>query len=235
MDRQAIGESRGIATQVEQAHDRARFVVATVDPLYQDRLEHLGYLGIGNGRFATVWFPYSSRIPGYYKRFAASIEQMVLQSARLVPVPWEKALLEFLRRVEATEIKWWLYGSGALAVRGLDIEPGDIDVNVSDSALAGRIFDDLLVTPVLEMQGWVAKHTGRAFYGAILEWLSEPLAENADVSEPHEQGPFVADQLETLQWRDHCVYVPPLSAQLRTSESRGLSDRADLIRSAMPR
>jgi len=136
---------------------------------------------------------------------------------------------------EATELKWRLYGSGALAVRGLDIEPGDIDVNVSDSALAGRIFDDLLITPVLEMRGWVAKHAGRAFYGAILEWLSEPLAENDDVSEPHEQGPFVADQLETLQWRGHCVHVPPLSAQLRTIESRGWSDRADLIRSAMPR
>jgi len=36
----------------------------------------------------------------------------------------------------------------ALAVRGVAIEPGDIDVHVSDSSLAGLLFDDLLVTPV---------------------------------------------------------------------------------------
>ena len=137
------------------------------------------------------------------------------------------------RRVEGTELRWWLYGSGALAVRGLDIEPGDIDINVNDSSLAERIFADLLITPVLEMQGWVAEHTGRAFHGAIVEWLSNPHAENDDASAPHEQGPFVADQLETVQWHGHRIYVPPLSAQLRTCELRGLSKRVDLIRSAI--
>ncbi len=78
---------------------------------------------------------------------------MVLQSARLERVPWEEALLEFLRRVDGTPLQWWLYGSGALAVRGLAIEPADIDIHVSDAALTGRIFDDVLVTPVERMHG----------------------------------------------------------------------------------
>jgi len=66
--------------------------------------------------------------------------------------------------------------------------------------------------------GWVAKHTGRAFGHAIIEWLSEPHAEYDDPSAPHEQGPFIAEHLQTVQWRGHRVYVPPLRAQLRVCE-----------------
>jgi hypothetical protein len=83
---------RELSTQLERRGESARFVVATLDPLYQDRLEHLGYLSIGNDRFATRWFRYSSSVPRYYERFAGSIERMVvLQSACLVQIPWKDA------------------------------------------------------------------------------------------------------------------------------------------------
>jgi hypothetical protein len=174
-------------------------------------------------------------VPGYYARFAASIEQMVLQSARLVAVPWERALLEFLRRTEGSALRWWLYGSAALAVRGIEVRPGDIDVNVSDAYLAGELFDDLLVTPVEELDRWVAKRVGRAFCGAIIEWSSEPHPELDDPANPHEQGPYIADVLEIVEWRGHSLRVPPLSAQLVTCERRGLTDRVKLIRAATRR
>lgn len=226
---------RQLQTSVEERGGHARFIVATEDPLAQDRLVHMGYLAIGNERFATRWFPPSANVRRYYDRFAASIEQMVLHSARLVPVPWEEALREVLHRVENTDLQWWIYGSAALALRGLPIEPGDIDIHVSDAAQTGRIFDDLLVTPVERMNGWVAMYTGRAFCHATIEWLSEPHAKHDTRSAPHEQGPFVADHIETVQWREHVVRVPPLSAQLRVCERRGLTARADLIRSVMRR
>jgi hypothetical protein len=68
---------RELVTQIETGGDSARFVVATRDPIYQDRLEHLGYLGIGDDRFATRWFRHSPSVPRHYGHFAASIEQMV--------------------------------------------------------------------------------------------------------------------------------------------------------------
>ena len=88
--------------------------------------------------------------------------------ARSRAVPWDIALLEFLARVEGSALTWWLYGSGALAARGLPIEPRDVDVHVDDAQLAGRLFDDLLVTPVERLDGWVARHVGRAFAGAVV-------------------------------------------------------------------
>ena len=224
---------RELTTEIERAGERARFVVGASDRLYQDRLEHLGYLGIGDDRFATRWFRDSLSIPRYYERLAAAIERMVLQSARLVRIPWEEALLELLRRIEGSGLDWWLYGSTALAVRGIEIEPGDIDVNVSDAHLAGCIFDGLLVTPVEELEGWAAKRLGRAFHEAIIEWLSEPHPENDDPAHPCEYGPHVAHRLETVEWRGRRLRVPPLAVQLATCERRGLRDRVQLIRAAL--
>lgn len=225
-----MNEPGHLPAEIEREGDRARFVVMTSDRLYQERLEHLGYPAVRDARFATVWFPWSPSVSAYYERFAASIEGIVLQSARLIPVPWEDALLTFITRARGSDLRWWLYGSAALAVRGFDVEPGDIDINVSDATLAGRIFNDLMVTPTLEMEGWAARRTGRAFDKAIIEWLSEPHPELDDPGAPHEQGPYIASQLETVEWRGHLVHVPPVDAQLRVCEARGLQERADLIR-----
>lgn len=113
---------------------------------------------------------------------------MVLQSARLVAVPWEAALLEFLQRVDGRDLTWWLYGSAALAVRGVEILPGDIDLSVSDAYLAGELCDDILVTPVEELDGWVARCVARAFCHATIEWLSEPDTGIDDPGDLRERG-----------------------------------------------
>jgi hypothetical protein len=130
---------------------------------------------------------------------------------------------------------WWLHGSAALATRGIAVEPGDVDLHVGDPFAASRLFDDLLVTPVERLEGWAAAYVGRAFHGAIVEWLAAPHAALDDPADPHEQGPFVADRIKTVRWRGHDVPVPPLSAQLRSCERRGLSERAALIRAATER
>jgi hypothetical protein len=90
-----------------------------------------------------------------------------------------------------------------------------------------------MITPVEALDGWVAKRVGRAFCGAIVEWLSEPNAEIDDARNPHEQGPHVADLLETVEWRGYRIRVPPLTVQLASCERRGLTDRAKLIHAAM--
>jgi hypothetical protein len=222
-----------LQTELERVPGRARFVIQTSDVVGQDRLEHLGYTREGTDRFATMWFADSPAVPGSFGRFSNSIEQMVLQSARLVPVPWDQALTTFLRRADGSGLRWWIYGSAALAVRGLPVAPGDVDINVSDAYRAAEIFDGLLVTPVTEMEGAFATRFCRAFDGAIFEWISDPRRELDDPSRPHEQGPLIADRIETVTWRGRSVHVPPLSAQLAVSELRGLKERAEVIRAAL--
>jgi hypothetical protein len=222
-----------LTTSVEERCGTVRFVVATADQQTRELLASMGYLPADEERSVTRWFARSPAVYRYYERFAASVEQMVLQKAGRVAVPWETGLLQFLRRVRGTRLSWWLYGSGALAVRGLPIQPRDIDVRVDDAAFAGHLCDDLLVTPVERLDGWVAKYVGRAFCHAIIEWLSEPHTELDDRAAPSEQGVFIEPHLEVVRWRGHDVRVPPLWAQLSVAEQRGLTDRAALIRSAI--
>lgn len=151
-----------LTTSLETAGTDARFVVSCADPAARAELQHLGYAGVDESRFATPWFTQTAETEAMFRRFSAAIGPMVEQSAGRAHVPWERVLETFLDRAAGSGLDWWVYGSTALALRGLDVHPGDVDVNVDDAHLAGRLFDDLLVTPVLELEGWVASYAGRA-------------------------------------------------------------------------
>jgi hypothetical protein len=134
-------------------------------------------------------------------------------------------------RTADSGLRWWLYGSAALAVRGIDIEPGDLDLAVDDPWLVGALLDDLLVEPVTVLDKWVADIGGRAFHGALIEWLAG--AHPTGLTPPSEQEPAAGAQLEIIPWRGRRVPVPRLEIQLAVAERRGLTERIELIRRAM--
>jgi hypothetical protein len=223
-----VANGTTVATALRLERERAQYVVTTSDPTFKERIVHMGWQPSGDDTFVrrVAATTDSERI---YKNFKLHLEEMLLQSARMSRVPWEDALAEFLRRQSGTGLQWWLYGSGALAVRGLDVDPGDLDFAVDDAFHAGAILDDLLVEPVRILPNWVARSGGRAFYGTLIEFLADARPE----FEPHEQGMAARARLETVSWRGWEVRVPPLDLQLTIALRRGLADRAAMIREAM--
>jgi hypothetical protein len=219
-----------LATILRVVDGAAHFVVTTRDPICQERILHMGWQPAGDNSYVRK-LSASSNVTHIHENFARHLKEMVLQSARLRPVPWDVALEEFVARVAGTGLDWWLYGSAALAVRGMDIVPGDLDFAVDDAHHAGRIFNDLLVEPVTGPLDWVAEWIGRAFYGALFEWSARPAP--AVEAAPNEFGGWAADRLETIAWRGHGVRVPRLDVQLAVARQRGLTDRAAMIRHVM--
>lgn len=207
------------------------FIVRTDVSVYQARLPKMGWQPVGEPGSFTRRLDDASDIEAIFGRFTQHIETMIRQNARLEPPDWETGLAELADRVEGSGLRWWLYGSGALAARGLAIQPGDLDVHVSDAALAGRLMADLLIEPVTRMHGWVADAGGRAYAGIIIEWLSG--AHPTGTDPPHEQEETAAAHLELVPWRGRRVLVPSLEIQLATAERRELADRAAMIRRAM--
>jgi hypothetical protein len=161
-----------LATTLRVIEGAAHFMVTTQDPICQERIVHMGWQPEGDNVYVRK-LSASIDITRIHENFRRHLKEMVLQSARLRPVPWDAALEEFLARVEGTSLYWWLYGSAALAVRGLDIAPRDLDFAVDDAHHAGRIFNDLLVEPVTGPLDWVAQWIGRAFHGALFEWSAQ--------------------------------------------------------------
>jgi hypothetical protein len=226
--RQLLKPTPDLWTSVTVRGNKAVYGVLTTNVLYQERLEHMGFAPAGEGKFIRS-LSADGEVLQTHANFAQHLEEMLLQSARLRHVGWEETLDLFISRVNNTPLHWFLYGSGALAVRGIDVDPGDLDFCVSDAQLAGYIFKDLLVEPVTKMNGWVADYGGRAFSGCLFEWIAGVHSE-VDEPLPHEQGLAAAQRIESVRWHEHKIFVAPLDLQLAVTERRGLTDRAMKIR-----
>lgn len=155
------------------------------------------------------------------RRFEAYAERMVNQAARLDPVPWRAALETVLERTEPGD--WWLVGSAALAVRGVPVEPRDIDL-VSDAEGCARLaaaLEDLLVEPLVD-GGPLGERWFRAFARARVECVGGVHASHDDPV-PSDFGPAAAARLTTIRWRGWTLRVPPLELQLASRQRRGLA------------
>jgi len=197
--------------------DPAAFIYADVEPQYHDIVMGLYYQPSDEG-FAKHFPANTPHLPEIYQRFALHAEEMVLQTAYERPVPWKEALEAFAEVAESGGIRWRLAGSAALAIRGIDVLPRDLDL-VTDNAGAqklGDLLSDYLVEPVLSTSGWVANWFGRAFLHMRVEWIGV-------------DDPYAAEGLETVYWRGEPIQAPSLEMQLEEDRQRGLTERVEKI------
>jgi hypothetical protein len=175
-------------------------------------------------------FPSGSVTDGIVARLREVLVPLLRQTARLEPAPWPEALREAVRRLNDADIDWWLTGSAALAVRGLRIEPRDIDLMIheKDAMPAAAAFADVLIEPAVETDGWISRWFGRAWLGARVEWVAGVSA-SVDEPVPTDFGPIAAAALTQIEWAGLPIRVPSLELQREVSARRGLNDRVTLI------
>ncbi|MEV4516896.1 hypothetical protein AB0K00_49075 [Dactylosporangium sp. NPDC049525] len=185
-----------------------------------------------DGYWCKQFPPDTPHLDRAWTNFQRLITPLLRQAAGLDPVPWAEALHEVCRRLTPAGVDWWLGGSAALAVRGIPVTPGDLDLIVSD-ADARRVGDlllDGLVEPVAPAD-WFCSWWGRAMLGARVEWVGG-VGPAADEPEPTDFGPLAAAGLEVVRWHDWEIRVPPLALQRAVSVRRGLTERVRLIDAA---
>jgi hypothetical protein len=213
-------------------------ILSRLDPALERGAEINGYTRTGD-RFVRelIANPAASNtafLNRLVARSAAFMPRLLAQASGLEPPDWEQGLLLFLDRIEDHGSDWYLVGSASLAVRGIAVHPGDIDICTSepDALRLQDLLIDELVQPVQDSTGWVGKWFGRAFVGAKFEWLGG-VNETADAGGASDYGPVAQSKLETVRWHGYDIRVPPLDLMLAVSERRGLSERAALIEAAM--
>lgn len=215
----------------EQCGDQMLFRLDQVDRRYDDVLRQCFWQHDDRGWYRP--YPagarYLDRIMPY---FAANAERMFSQLAYFEPIPWQDALLAFADRVSGTEIDWWLTGSCAACIRGVPLDPHDVDIMIDSrcaTAVADR-FADVLIEPIVDTGGWLTKDFGVLFWHARIDIASDPAAV-LDDPEPADCGPYARRHLEEVRWRDRTFRIPPLALQAAVNQRRGRLDRAALIRS----
>ncbi len=107
------------------------FIISELDLAYYDLVRDLAFSRVEDG-FAKVFPTDSPHLDHIYHNFARCAEELILQKAGIHPAPCEQALLALLEKIKDQDIDWWLVGSAALAVRGIDLSPHDIDLSVDD-------------------------------------------------------------------------------------------------------
>ena len=139
----------------------AYFIVAELEREYHDAARGLFYKSFEGG-FAKEFPSDTPNLGHYYRNFERCAQEMILQAARVHSVPWERALMTFMKAVENRNVDWWLGGSTALAVRGIDVIPRDIDLIVAeaDCIRLGELLDGYLVEPAVPVVGWIAEWFG---------------------------------------------------------------------------
>ena len=205
-----------------------RVVVRCDDAALGQALVDLYFARDGDGYAKR--FPAGSFTDGMLDRFREALVPLLRQTARLEAVPWREALRDAIRRLDRAGIDWWLVGSAALAVRGLQVEPRDIDFVVSDADArrAADAFEDVLIEPAVETDGWISRWFGRAWIDARVEWIAG-VSPTVDEPVPSDFGPAAAAALAVIEWEQTVIRVPPIELQREVSARRGLADRVALI------
>ncbi len=205
------------------------FRVSEFDPKYVPVLEACAFARQGDA--FTKSYPASApNIDRIVVRFRGHAEEMFDQMGYFAPVPWERALSEFADRVEGTGADWWLTGSCAVCVRGIPLNPHDVDIMIAsaDVPLFNEIFADDLIEPLIPCSGWVAKDFGVIFRHARIDIASDPQA-FVDTPEPVDFGPYAGEHLEEVRWQGLTLKVPPLALSLNVNKKRGRTERAETI------
>jgi hypothetical protein len=183
-------------------------------------VDELGFARMGAvvSRRFPAGAPYAAQAAAHFEECA---ERMIYQAARIDKAPWRRALEDVLARLPADG--WFLAGSTALAVRGVQLDPRDVDLVAFDADSCARIaevLEDVLVEPLVD-GGPLGEKWFRAFSHARIECVGGPHASN-DTPHPSDFGPFAMARLTTAHWRGFDIPVPPLELQLASRQRRGL-------------
>ena len=151
---------------------------------------------------------------------------------------YRDAVLELVDRLADTDVTWAVTASANLALRGFDVEPGDVDV-MSDAAGVHRIatvFADDVVRPVVPPSR--ARHGNIRSYFGSLELAGAKVELMGDV-EHRIDGEWVpADDVgnhrEFLAVSGRRVPVMPLDHERRAYRALGRAGRVALLEAGAP-
>jgi hypothetical protein len=170
----------------------------------------------------------------YFDRAVANLRQalgeIATQKSARTPANWPVPFRDLLSRAGQARVPLAVVGSVALAVRGVDVCPGDIDVltTLEGADALAESYQDALVVPLFTSPGF--GRFGRAFTGGIrVEWLGNPARA--------QEGPWplaaaawsIASPFEEVSWENRLLRVPPLELQRAVEAQRQRQDRVAAI------
>lgn len=150
-------------------------------------------------------------------------EQLINNFTRLMPGAfdkgdWENALLEFAKICKDNNIIWFLTGSACDAVRGIDVIPHDLDIEIFSKhwAKAQDVLVNYIVEPFIETKGWARDYFGRI---VVANTLVDVVAD--------EKYDFPNHAYEPYEWKGYTLWLEPFMSRYNTEKQRKRLERID--------
>ncbi len=143
----------------------------------------------------------------------------------------DQALITICEGHQARDINWWLAGSAALYVRGLDIEPHDLDVMtyLQEKDKVKNFVMPYIVEAFHNVSSWVVKGFGVIDLGLRIDYAFEPES-FVDNDGFVDFGPYAEAHLEKIRWKGYEILIPPVELHLKSNIARNRKDTIQKIR-----
>ena len=195
-----------------------------VDRRYWSYFEKELWWQFGNG-FIKVF----DNVKGFSycaEKFAKYGEISVNQMLRISPAPWKKALNFAVLEMKKVGVDYFICGSTAMALWGIEVKPRDINIvvpNYSDFDKVSEHFYKLAIQPFERCENWVASGLGRIFSEANIGFSFGNKA----------LKPYDMHQHHQLVYNGESVYVSTLEMLKHDNKCYSRPERARLIEEKM--
>ena len=164
------------------------------------------------------------------RNFDVCLEPMILNFMEKQCFDFDAVMDKMLSFFEHQHIRYWLTGSAACKLRGIDLIPHDIDVMTYKSELhkIEQGWNAHIIEPFHHITDWVVKGFGVVWIDARIDSAFEP-EDQSDVDGNLDFGCFAQQHLEPIVWNDHTILVPPVDLHLLSNTRRKRVDRVQKI------
>lgn len=165
----------------------------------------------------TFTWEYPAAAPGWEdaaRNWERDGAEMLDQAHGVRPPDWEAGLAWIAPILDAQGADWFVIGSAAMAVRGLDVSPGNLDLAM-DEASADRLMSLVagsVLRPIVDRGDWpVATRTGDLFHGCGISLVA---GMKEQPGRPTLWDAAARQTLDTVAWHDREIRVPSIQLQL---------------------
>ena len=149
-------------------------------------------------------------------------ELSMKQQLKIIPTPWEKALDLFISEMEKINVDWYVHGSTAMALWGIDVAPKDVNVIIpshSDFDQVRNHFYKFAIRPIERCENWIMSGLGYIFMEATI----------GIAFHNKELEPYDMNQLGKVIYNGSEVSVSSLDMLRQDNAQYNRQDRVDLI------
>ncbi|SFI23524.1 hypothetical protein SAMN05192551_10964 [Tindallia magadiensis] len=219
--------------EFEEQKDEIIYRVYDFDPKYEEIFQMCFYEKDDRG-YTKKYPKHAKYLDRMKERYQENAPLMFDQLGYFAEVPWQLGLKKFCEMLQNSTVNWWLTGSCAACIRGVELNPHDIDIMIDSESVdeITEIFKDYLIEPIISTEGWLTKDFGVIFMDVRIDIASDP-APILDEPEPVDCGPYALKNLEIVDWNGFQIKVPPLKLQFNVNQKRGRFERAKKIKAFM--